>query len=154
MGRYEDLVANYPNLHIKETSMLPCFQSGMYVNGEIYINKDRDTSTKLETLAEEIAHHKISYGNILDSSKTMNRKYELKARRLANEILVSLNDIVEAFKYGVHNLYELAEYLEVTETFILNAIQHYKKKHGLVAQCGDYAIQFEPLRVFKYENLE
>ncbi|MGL4053661.1 ImmA/IrrE family metallo-endopeptidase [Staphylococcus haemolyticus] len=154
MGKYEELVAKYPNLHIKETDKLPHFQSGIYINGEIYINKDRDTSTKLETLAEEIAHHEITYGNILDSSKTMNRKYELKARRLANEILISLNDIIEAFKYGVHNLFELAEYLEVTEEFILNTIQHYKKKHGLVAQCGDYAIQFEPLRVFKYENIK
>lgn len=127
MGKYEELVAKYPNLHIKETDKLPHFQSGIYINGEIYINKDRDTTTKLETLAEEIAHHEITYGNILDSSKTMNRKYELKARRLANEILVSLNDIIEAFKYGVHNLFELAEYLEVTEEFILNTIQHYKR---------------------------
>ncbi|EHJ08089.1 hypothetical protein SS7213T_05911 [Staphylococcus simiae CCM 7213 = CCUG 51256] len=83
----------------------------------------------------------------------LNRKFELKARRLANEVLITLNDIVKAFKQGIHNLHELAEYFEVTQQFVLNTIEHYKQKYGLNAQCVDYVIKFEPLRVFKYKQI-
>ena len=36
---------------------------------------------KAEVLYEELAHHKLTYGNILDQSKWINRKFESYARR-------------------------------------------------------------------------
>lgn len=153
MGKYEDLLIKYDDLSIKEKDDMPSFLSGLYLDGEIHINNSKCNKNKLETLAEELAHHKITYGNIINPNCIMNRKYELKARRLANEMLISLNDIVEAFKNGVHNLYELAEYFEVTQEFVLKTIEHYKQKHGLNTKCGDYVIKFEPLRVFEYKEI-
>lgn len=153
MGRYEDLLKKYDYISINETGSIPKFMSGFYMNGEIFINSNRPTTTKLETLAEELAHHEITYGNILNEQDIQNKKYELKARRLANEKLISLEGIIEAFMQGIHNLYELANFFEVTESFVLQSIEHYKQKYGYSTRYGKYVIQFEPLRVFEYKDI-
>ncbi|MDS3883783.1 MULTISPECIES: ImmA/IrrE family metallo-endopeptidase [Staphylococcus] len=154
MGRYEDLLKKYDYISINETGSIPKFMSGFYMNGEIFINSNRPTTIKLETLAEELAHHEITYGNILDDKDIQNRKYELKARRLASEILIPLKELINAFLQGIHNLYELANFFEVTESFVLQSIEHYKQKYGCSTRYGKYVIQFEPLRVYKLHKID
>lgn len=61
--------------------------------------------------------------------------------------------IVEAHHYGVSNLYELAQYVQLSEEHVLEILKHYKQKHGLTTRYGKYVIQFEPLRVFEYKNI-
>ena len=122
---------------------------GIFANGAILLDKDLSEYQKHETLAEEIAHHKITYGNILDQSNMLNRKFELKARRLANESVISLQGLINAFNYGVQNIYDLALYFEVTKDFVLDTIQHYKQKYGLRTRYGKYIIEFEPLIIYK-----
>ena len=39
---------------------------------------------------------------------------------------------------------ETAEYLEVTEEFLLEALQYYKGKYGRYVTIDNYAIYFEP----------
>ncbi|MBF7022529.1 ImmA/IrrE family metallo-endopeptidase [Staphylococcus kloosii] len=153
MGKYEELVNKYKDLNIIETDMLPSFQSGMYFNNKIYINSNRSEAVKLETLAEELAHHKLTYGNITDQSQFNNRKFEGYARRYAMEQLVSLEGIIDAFKNGCHNLYEIANFFEVSAGYVQNCLAHYKRKYGLSTLCGDYLIRFEPLGVFEYKNI-
>ncbi|EGQ3341426.1 ImmA/IrrE family metallo-endopeptidase [Staphylococcus pseudintermedius] len=147
--RYEDLLIENEYIDVIETSSLPYFQSGLYYDGTIYIREDMSDYKKHETLAEEIAHYKISAGNILDQSNMLNRKFELKARRLANESVITLQGLINAFNYGVQNIYDLATYFEVTKDFVLDAIQHYKQKYGLRTRYGKYIIEFEPLIIYK-----
>ncbi|EGQ0386385.1 ImmA/IrrE family metallo-endopeptidase [Staphylococcus pseudintermedius] len=147
--RYEDLLIENENIDVIETSFLPYFQSGLYYEGTIYIKENMSDYKKHETLAEEIAHHKITYGNILDQSDMLNRKFELKARRLANESVITLQGLINAFNYGVQNIYDLALYFEVTKDFVLDTIQHYKQKYGLRTRYGNYIIEFEPLIIYK-----
>lgn len=154
MGRYEALISKYNHLTIIETDMLPSFQSGMYFNNQIYINSNRSEAVKLETLAEEIAHHKLTYGDITDQTKFNNRKFEGYARRYAMEQIVSLDGIVESFKHNCHNLYEIASFFEVSESFVQQCIVNYKKRYGLSTLYNGYLIQFEPLRVFEHHNWE
>ncbi|MBT2818536.1 ImmA/IrrE family metallo-endopeptidase [Staphylococcus coagulans] len=146
---YENLLIENDNIDVVETSFLPQFQSGLYYDGTIYIKENMCSYKKHETLAEEIAHHKITYGNILDQSNILNRKFELKARRLANESVITLQGLINAFNYGVQNIYDLAIYFEVTKDFVLDTIQHYKQKYGLRTHYGKYIIEFEPLIIYK-----
>lgn len=152
MGRYEALISKYNHLTIIETDMLPSFQSGMYYNNEIYINSNRSNAVKLETLAEELAHHKLTYGNITDQTQFNNRKFEGYARRYAMEQIISLQGIVDAFKNDCHNLYELSLFFEVSKSYILDAIEHYKMKYGLFTYYKGYVIKFEPLQLFEHHN--
>lgn len=147
--RYENLLIENSNIDVVETSSLPHFQSGLYYEGTIYIKENMSAYKKHETLAEEIAHHKITYGNILDQSKILNRKFENKAKRKAYESVISIQGIIDAYEHGVQNLHEMSLFFEVTESFVQECIKHYKNKYGLQVKYGDYLIRFEPLTIFK-----
>ena len=43
----------------------------------------------------------------------------------------------------------MAEYLEITEQFLMDAISRYKSKYGLYKKIGNYMIMFEPLGVLE-----
>ena len=114
-------------------------------------------SVKLKTikekrcvLAEELGHQFTSTGNIIDLKSVCNWKQELKARKWSYERLVPLKTLISASYDGCTNLYELAEYLDVTEEFLKDTLQYYQNKYGLYAEVEDYAIYFSPLTVCKY----
>ncbi|HEC2232196.1 TPA: ImmA/IrrE family metallo-endopeptidase [Staphylococcus delphini] len=149
MSKYEQLLIENPHLTIKDNVNLPYGYRGFYSDKVILIDEELSDYKKHEVLAEELAHHKITYGDILDQSNMLNRKFELKARRLANESVISLQGLINAFNYGVQNIHDLALYFEVTKDFVLDTIQHYKQKYGLRTRCGKYIIEFEPLIIYK-----
>ena len=153
MSRYEQLLAENEHIKIKDTHSLPDGYSGFYKDGIILIDKDLSETRKAEVLYEELAHHKLTYGNILDQSKWINRKFENYAKRHGYEAALPLRIIVEAHHYGVSSLYELAQYVQLSEEHVLEILKHYKQKHGLTTRYGKYVIQFEPLRVFEYKNI-
>lgn len=100
-------------------------------------------------LAEELGHYYTSSGNILDINDLRNAKQEKRARNWAYEKLVPLDKLIEAFKDGVKNRFELTEFLDVTEEFIEGAIKHYRQKYGLCVRYSDCLIYFEPLGVLR-----
>ncbi|RIN14676.1 ImmA/IrrE family metallo-endopeptidase [Staphylococcus warneri] len=154
MGLYEELCIKNNWIEIEETNRLPKFQPGFYINGKIYINSNLSETRKAEVLYEELAHHKLTYGNILDQSKWINRKFENYAKRHGYEAALPLRIIVEAHNYGVSNLYELAQYVQLSEEHVLEILEHYKQKHGIGTHYGNYSITFEPLRVYKLHRVD
>nr|WP_269835679.1 ImmA/IrrE family metallo-endopeptidase [Staphylococcus pasteuri] len=125
-----------------------------YDNGVILIDKNLPETRKAEVLYEELAHHKLTYGNILDQSQFNNRKFENYARRHGYESALPLRIIVEAHHYGVSNLYELSEYVQLSEEHVLEILGYYKQKYGIGTHYGDYSITFEPLRVYKLHKID
>lgn len=152
MGLYEELCMNNENIKIEETSRLPNFQPGCYMNGKIYIKNNLSDIRKAEVLFEELGHHEKTYGNILDQSKSINRKFEGYAVRHGYQAALPLRIIIEAYHYGISNLYELAEYVELSEEYIIKVIDFYKKKYGLSTYFNGHVIKFEPLQVFEHHN--
>ncbi|WP_368883634.1 ImmA/IrrE family metallo-endopeptidase [Staphylococcus epidermidis] len=153
MSHYEELLTRNEHIKIKDTHSLPNGYSGFYKDGVILIDKNLSERRKAEVLYEELAHHKLTYGNILDQSKDINRKFENYARRHGYEAALPLRIIVEAYNYGVSNLYELAEYVQLSEEYIAEILKHYKNKYGIGTHYGEYLITFDPLRVFKYKEI-
>lgn len=153
MSHYEELLTKNEHIKIKDTHSLPNGYSGFYKDGVILIDKNLSERRKAEVLYEELAHHKLTYGNILDQSKFNNRKFENYARRYGYEAALPLRIIVEAYNYGVSNLYELAEYVQLSEEYIAEILKHYKNKYGIGTHYGEYLITFDPLRVFKYKEI-
>ena len=64
---------------------------------------------KREILAEELAHYRKTYGNILNQSIVSNKKQEIIARRESYDILLNPKDIIKAMEVST-NLYEMAQY--------------------------------------------
>ncbi len=101
--------------------------------------KVTDTKEKICILMEELAHIKINTGDISE-----NPKEELKARGLAYDSLIGLEGIISSYNYGCITRYDIAEFLEVTESFLDEAINWYKSKYGLFTIFRGYKIQFIP----------
>ncbi|MBH4578881.1 ImmA/IrrE family metallo-endopeptidase [Staphylococcus aureus] len=154
MSNYEQLLMENQHVKIRDNVKLPIGYDGVCTDFVILIDKNLSETRKAEVLYEELAHHKLTYGNILDQSKWINRKFENYARRHGFISAVPLREIVEAYNYGVRNLYELSEYLQLSEEYILEAIEQYKKIYGIGTHYGEYSITFEPLRVFKLHHID
>ncbi|MBE7352409.1 ImmA/IrrE family metallo-endopeptidase [Staphylococcus haemolyticus] len=153
MGLYEKMLIEHDYIEVRETDVMPNDLHGLWLGDLILIKRNLSETRKAEVLYEELAHHKLTYGNILDQSKDINRKFENYARRHGYEAALPLRIIVEAHNYGVSNLYELADYVQLSEKYIVEILEHYKNKYGIHTQYGTYLIQFEPLRVFEYKNI-
>lgn len=146
---YEDLVTNVEKNGIEVYEMNfsgKC--KGLYADGVIAIDSNIETDTERSCiLAEEVGHYITSTGNILDQNDLNSIKQEKHARNWAYEKLASLKFIIKAYENGAQNRYELASYLNVTEDFIQQAINHYKDKYGLYHKVDNYIIYFDPLYI-------
>lgn len=117
---------------------------GRIKGNKILIRSDMNTIRKSCVLAEELGHYYTTVGNILDQTNASNRKQERRARLWAYDRLVGLSGIVNAYEHGCKSFAETAEYLDVTEDFLLDALKEYESKYGTSVVCGEYEISFTP----------
>ncbi|SFC99412.1 ImmA/IrrE family metallo-endopeptidase [Clostridium uliginosum] len=146
MNKFEILLQETEryNISVKEKN-LQSKAKGLCKGNKIAINNKLKTiSEKSCVLAEELGHYHRTVGNITDQTNIKNRKQEIKARRWGYEKLVGLVNIINAFEYGAHTLFEMTEYLEVTEEFLNNSLNYYRKKYGISCEIDSYIIYFEP----------
>lgn len=78
-----------------------------------------------------------------------NRKQERLARAWGYKRLVGIIDLVNAYKHGVKNRFELAEFLDVTEEYIKEVLRYYSQKYGLFYQIDNYVVYFDPLSILE-----
>lgn len=95
-------------------------------------------------LDEELGHYHTTVRDIIQQSSVSDRKQELRARTWAYEKMTGLNGIINSYKHGCCSLYETAEYLEVTEEFLSEALQYYKSKYRFYTVNDKYVFYFEP----------
>lgn len=121
---------------------------GLYCDSVIALNSSLATSTERAcVLAEELGHHYTSSGDILDLSAVTNRKQERTARLWAYNNLIGLHRLIAAFEYGCRGRHEVAAFLDVTEDFLMDALDCYREKYGISTVVDNYIIYFEPLGV-------
>lgn len=147
LNAYEKLIveAEDENIIVKEMDFNSDLD-GLYFNNKIAINKKLSSiAEKTCILAEEIGHHRKNIGNILLQNTVDNVKQEQKAREYAYNKLVSIDKLVVAFSKNLRTTYEISDYLDVTEAFLLDAIEYYKAKYGIkVLERNGYFVQFVP----------
>jgi len=148
---YEKLICQADMENIEVVSWpLQGKTKGLYCDGFIALNKNiPTTSERACIIAEELGHYYTSSGDIIDQRNTVNKKQEVKARRWAVKRLVTLKNIINAFKAGCRNMYEMAEYLGVTEEFLREAFHNYGQMYGVCKKRGSYTIYFDPPGVYK-----
>lgn len=118
---------------------------GLYCDGTAAISNNIDTNAeKACVLAEELGHHLTSAGNILSLSDVGSRKQEFRARMHAYNNMIGLIGIITAYEHGCRNTYEMAEYLNVTEGFLNDALDAYRNKYGVCTTVDNYVIYFIP----------
>ena len=123
MNKYEKLTAEFEDEVIIEER--PIKNIGLYSGGIVWLRDDMATASKYCILAEEIGHHFTTSGNILDQTPLDNQRQELRARKWAYEKIIPLEAVLSAIADGFRETWEIADYLEVEENFLKDALKHY-----------------------------
>ena len=146
MNNYAKLITESEKLGAKviEIDFRTSKPSGQCIDNRLYINKNCNTKEKYCVLSEELAHYLTTYGNITNQEDIKNRKQELFARRWGYEHSVSIIGIINAFEYGALTLYDIADFLGVTEEYLIECLEHYKQKYGDSYKIDNYIIEFIP----------
>ncbi len=139
----EEAVSN--DIYVIENAKFKSSADGLINGSVIGLNRNIHSYRKRTCiLAEELGHYYTTVGNILDQSNGENQKQEMRARMWAYNKLIGLGGIVRAYQGGCKDLSETADYLEVTEEFLSEALQTYKNKYGTSVLFEDYEICFVP----------
>lgn len=130
-------------LNVKEK---PLRSSDGRIKGKrIAIRKDIDTSSKKAcVLSEELGHYHTTVGNIINLSDAQNRKQERQARLWAYNNRIGLYGLIRAYEQGCKSQYDVAEFLDVTEEFLAEAITTYREKYGVYTTIDNYIVYFIP----------
>lgn len=142
---YEVLLnaADQAGLTVKEKPLSE--SDGLIKGNRIAIRKDIPTQAEKScVLAEELGHYFTSAGNILDQTDIVNRKQEYRARLYGYNLQIGLRGIISAHTAGCRNLYEMADYLDVIEEYLKEALDCYQSKYGEYVKVDNYMIYFIP----------
>ena len=126
---YDEILkfADDEGLSVKEKKLKG--SDGRIFDKRIAIRKDIDsTIEKSCVLAEEIGHYMTTSGDIVDINDVDGQKQEYRARLYGYNIKIGLMGIVKAIQSGCHSLHDVAVYLDVTEEYLLDALDCYKSK--------------------------
>lgn len=134
--------ADSNNLITKEKPLRA--NKGRIKGNRIAIKSDMTNTEKGCILAEELGHYHTTYGNIICQSSVSDQKQEIRARAWAYNKMIGITGIIEAYKHGCRSMYETADFLDVTELFLSEALQYYKNKYGTYTTLDKFVIYFEP----------
>ncbi len=84
-----------------------------------------------EILAEELGHYYCNALYYLNSDQALKDKCEFRAMKWAYSILVPLQKLKEKLIQGF-NLYELADYFNVDCKYMIDCIDFYAEKYGIL----------------------
>lgn len=145
MNSYEQLLIEYDDkVHIIE-KQFKSKAKGLCKGKIIGISKNIETTNeKACVLAEELGHYHTTVGNIIDLSDAQNRKQERQARLWAYNKLIGLRGLIRAYEHGCNGGHEIAEFLEVTEEYLNEAVNCYREKYGIYKTVDNYIVYFIP----------
>lgn len=142
---YDDTLKMADNLGLVVREKPLKSSDGRIYNNRVAIRRTIPTSVEKScVLAEEIGHYRTGYGDITRLKSVSDRKQEYRARLYGYNLKIGLMGLIRAYKHGCHSLYEAAEYLDVTEEYLKEAIDCYKSKYGEYVEIDNYVICFYP----------
>lgn len=86
-----------------------------------------------EILAEELGHYYCNALYYLDSDNELKNKCEYRAMKWAYSVLVPFQKLKEKIIQGL-DLYDLADYFNVDIKYMINCIDFYTEKYGVLVQ--------------------
>ena len=116
-------IAEENNINVYEIKMKKL--KAISIPGKIGLDKSKmqNESEVNVCLAHELGHQfKNAFYDISSTLETRERQEALAARWAVNE-LIPVEKLLDAFRSGHTEVYDLAEYFEVTEDFIREAVR-------------------------------
>lgn len=105
------------------------------IENKYYIALDNKQITnnieEKEILAEELGHYYCNALYYINSDKVQKDKCEFRAMKWAYSVLVPLQKLKEKLIQGF-DLYELADYFNVDSKYMIECINFYAEKYGIL----------------------
>lgn len=117
-------------------------QDGSYT---ILINAKLSATNQKEVYKHELSHINNSDFEKFDCDSIEQEAHKYQSRLWAYDKWVGLQGIISAFKARRMMEHEMAEFLNVTEEFLKEAIDCYRNKYGVTTSIDNYIIGFEPV---------
>lgn len=154
MTSYERQItkAQLKGLDVKE-KMLKSDAAALISGKKIAVNKKKKMSEceKAWAVTEEIGHFETSVGDIIDITDMGNCKQERQARLWTYNDRIGLMGIIKAARHHCAGSFEIAEFLDVPEERLIEAVEEYRGIYGRSIALDNYMIRFEPaLEVYEY----
>lgn len=137
MDNVEKLMASRPEIKIKLMRM-PKGMPGYIKGNRIYLEKKDNSREQYEVLLEEIAHFDKTVGDIHEQKTPSDWSQERQARSIAYEKAVPLKGLIYCMQNSICLLSEVADYFNVTEKFLYEAIDNYRSKLGVAFKFDGY----------------
>ncbi|EAF3882202.1 hypothetical protein CV772_14655 [Listeria monocytogenes] len=148
-----ELKADFPELNFVIDNKLPTKLFAIIQSNVVHL-QPRLTEIELRcTIIEEAMHFKYTAGDITNYSDIRNIKQEKFARRKAHDYLVTIDVLASCYDHGIRTYHEAAAFLNVTEKFLIEVIENYREKYGLMYKHKEYIINFgSTIQVFQEDN--
>ena len=143
--KYEELLKAADDLGLVTKEKDLQASDGRIRGNRIAIRRDMPEARKACVLAEELGHYFTTAGDIMDLSDTGSRKQERRARIWAHDVQIGLDGIIAADAAGCTNLYEIADFLDVPEDFLWEAINCYKERYGIGSRYKGCTVLLDPV---------
>lgn len=128
-------IAEKENIDILEYSWTNSKAKIFEVDDKYYIALDneqiKNSIEEKEICAEELGHYYTNSLYYLSSNKILRDKCEHRAMKWAYSVLVPLHKLKEKLTQGL-NLYELADYFNVDIKYMIDCINFYTEKYGIL----------------------
>ncbi|MBY0756948.1 ImmA/IrrE family metallo-endopeptidase [Clostridium sardiniense] len=149
LTRYEELLDETYSYGIKVIETNLGGDCGYCYDETIYINEYSTETTKFCILSEELGHYFTTTGDItyLNSS---NIYQENRARYWSYSKIISPESIITCILNGAISIQDLTSELSVSEDFLLEAIDFYKRKYGVYYVGKTHLLTFSPLNIIPY----
>lgn len=155
MDKAEQLMSTFADIDYVFDNRMPSGQKGLYIDNSIYLNPRQLSCELTFTVAEEIAHHYTSVGDITNYKLIDSSKQERKARLVAAEMTLSPAALISAYENGARSKWEVADELGITDKALDEGIQLYKEKYGEEIQYKNYIMRFgngDSLKIIKKKD--
>ena len=143
----------YDNDILLLTGRLPGLSGFYYLNTEYGI-KSITLSASLDTvaqktciLAEELEHYVSTPQDLFTAPNAVRDKYENIARFAAIRRLMPFEKLLRCRAFC--DIYEMADYLNITPEFIAAGLLAYKEHYGYSVLYRGYTIHFDPFSIKK-----
>ena len=116
-------------------------QDGSYT---ILINAKLSADTQKQVYKHELHHISNCDFEKFNCDIIEQKAHEYRTRLWSYDKRVGLQGIISAFKARRMTVTDMAEYLNVTEDFLKEALLAYKNKYGMATKVDNYVVGFEP----------
>lgn len=112
MNEIDNIISKYSYLKFEFTKNMPEGLHGYNVGNKILIDSTIPENLQYQYMCEEIAHNKLSVGDICNYSDEKSKIQELKARKLGIKIAITKEKLKKTIK-KYDSDYEIAEELDI-----------------------------------------